>query len=1058
MDKVYEELEEAKDEIEKLKAECKRKAELSESLKKANNEQIAKFQEASLKIEKQAQEIDEKAEEISSVKQTFEDLRCCLTEKESIVKHLSAANDKLRVDLDEKFRKWEEEKQGLVLALEEANEKNFDQEQLICACKEEIEGLKGSLSALQKKCLEAEKRASGTKDSREHVLLSLEEESKKLEDQLKWKKEQFKHLEEAHEKMREQFKKSKKEWELEKSSLLEEISSLQTSLDSQTRISEDLQNRLQMCNQALAHEESRRRHVEAQLSEVQAKFENAFSEYQDEKSQLVFLTEQRDNEIASLRHTLGKKEAYNKELEYQTRKLEQDNQELMISVKELQEAQIREAPGSPSMAKLRSKLRYVEQMHKESAANLRAKEAELSSQLETVTQELVFCKSQLKSKDVTIQELRMEIEQMHEDSSAILRTTETGISQLEEVTRNLNNYRSELESKDAIIEELRKTLDQIRGDLNDNFKAKENEWKFQLEMMTMDQTEWKLQLEMMTIDLNKLQSELDSKDETIEDLKMELEDSRSLSLQLKLQNDEISEAQLKIANEKAEMDRIKKEKEQDMFFLKEQLEMKNAAIDRFKKDIEKEREKTATLLKRIESWDVVGQQQLLMQKEIERYEEMLMESSMCELFLKEHISKMEGVLKKKLTEVCDDLDRTNAELAEKICEGNEIEFELHIWKSIAERLKFDLEESYVMRKELEASLLAQVDVGETIKQEKANLCCELEEKDKKVKSLQHQIGLLQKKLKTREAVDDSAEVETAVLFESEKAKFLQIIREKDEILEQIQKEVEWLEQESLRREIEGFLLAKIGAERTIELEKEKLVQNVVEQKSQRVDHLMQLVKTLEDKFNSSLVTFSSQLAEKQAEINLVQEAWEKITAAEIMASLEIEEKKLMIVELEDDIRTVQQKLELQQKSMCVIKQQALEVEAKLEAKELEMRELSNQMKTKLKSSDALIEDLKSEKSNLLEDVTKLSTERENLLGFIGGVDDRISEFSSTDKQLMDMLEKIMLSCDNHSLGMDLNLEEEQSGGPVRKSVHSPTTLKKFESISDARSPFREINT
>ena len=691
----------------------------------------------------------------------------------------------------------------------------------------------------------------------------------------------------------------------------------------------------------------------------------------------------------------------------------------------------------------------LEQKDEDYSANLRAQEAEWDSQLEKVRSDLNKYRSQLESKDQRIKELKMKLEQKDEDYSANLMAKEAERdSQLEKIRSNLNKNRSELEGRDAMIKALRMELEQIQGDFVANFKAKEAEWKYQLEMMTGD--------------LNKYRSQLDTKDARMKELRMDLEECRSTSLQLKLQNEEISvmllllkdgiyNVQLKIANEKAQMDQSNKEKEQNISLLMQQLKDKNATIDRLRKDIGKERESAESLLRRVESLDVIGQQQLLMQKDLDRHEEMLMESSTRELFLREQILQLESVLKKKVREVCIDLNRTQTELAKKICEGNGIEFELYIWKSIAKCLKVDLEDSYEMRKELEASLLAQVDVGETIKQEKQHLQRVLEQKDDRLCNLQHQIEVLEQNLSTREAAAESTEMETAFLFESERANFLKNIREKDGILEQLQKEVGWLEQESLRRELEEFLLAKIEAERRVENEKE-----FIEKKNQRINDLMQLVESLEDKFNSSLISFSSQLTEKQAEINLVREAWEKITVAETMAALEIEEKKLMIVELEDDIQNVQQKLEQQQESMSVLKKQALQVEAKLEAKELEMENLSNQLNTKLKNSDALIEELKSDKRKLLEDVTKLTSERENLFRFAEGLGDRIGDFSTSDRELMDMLETIMLSCDNHSSRMDSNTKDENSDY-LRENVNSPVAMKKLEAVSDIRSPFREIN-
>jgi chromosome segregation ATPase len=1205
MDKVYEKLDEAKAEIEKLRAEYKSKAELCENLKKAHNEQLIKSKEASLKSEKQSQDLNEKAEEISVAKQMCEELKCSLNKKESVIRQLSAANDKLRVDCDEKSLKWEKENRDLVLALDQANEKIMDQEQNLRAYREEIEGLKGCLSVSQKKCLGADKRAKASKELRERddMLLNSEEEKMKLQDQLKWKKEQFAHLQEAHEKLRNQFKASKKDWEQERSTLLDEICSLQTRLDSQTRISEDLKKRLQMCNQALTHEESRRKYLEAQVSEFQKQSENAFAEYQDAKSLLECLTAQRDKEISALRHSLGTKETDYKEMEYQAAKLEQENQEFRISLRELQEAGIQESGASSSQAKLRNKLKSLEQMHRDSTVKLRAKEAELNSQIEKMAGDLNGCWSELENKDVAIKELRMELEGyqslamqlklQNEEISVMLLVLKLGISeaqlrlanekaemdvqdkereekvsllmkqlemnnaalsanrakeaglssQMEMMAGDLNDCRLGLEDKDTAIEELRMGLEgsqslamqlklqneeisvmllvlklgiyeaqlklaSERAEMDVHDKEREEHVSLLMKQLEMKnaalfakrdkEAELSSQTEKMAGDLKACQFELENKDAAIEELRMELEGCQSLAMQLKLQNEEISvmllvlklgiseaqsklaneriemdvhdkereekvsllmkqlemknsapsEAQLKLAKEKAELDVYAKEREDNVSLLMKQLEMKNAALLRAQKDTVGEREKAESL----------DGQRLLMQKELERYKDLLEESSRCQLRLKEQVLQMESSSKEKLGEVCEALERANAEYAEKICENNEIEFELQLWKSIAERLKCDLEENHAVRKELEASLLSQVDVGETIKQEKNSLIQMLEERDRRIDDLQQQIVFLDHKLGARETEAASfAGMETEMSFDPEKVSFFQTTREKDKVLEQFEKEVAWLEQESLRRELESAVLSQTVAERTFAHEKEKLIHQL-EDKNQRLHDLMQQVKSLEQEFNSSLVSFSSQLAKKQAEINLVHEAWERLTAAEILTVLEVEEKKLMIVELEDDISNMHQKLELQEQSFCHSRQQALEIEAELDAKQLEIKNLTTQMETKLRTSDALVNELKNEKRSLLEDAMKLLSDRENLLGFITGMGDGISEFSTANSQLMSDLSQMVQSFDNNDSGM-VSKEDEELFQSVKENwnIHSSPATKKCEVISDGRPPFRERN-
>ncbi|XP_007047787.2 PREDICTED: uncharacterized protein At4g38062 [Theobroma cacao] len=1174
MEKVYEELDEVKVENEKLRADFKSKAALCEHLKKIQNEQVMKIQEGSSKIEKQAQELLEKEEEISVVKQANEDLKSSLNEKESIIKQLTAANAKLRVERDEKNQNWEQENRRLVLALDEANEKNIDQEQKINVLKAEIEGLKAHLSVSQKKRSEAEKKAKNPKELRERddLLVKVEEGKRKVEDQLKWKKEQFKHLEEAHDKLRDQLKVSKKEWEQEKSTLLDEICSLQTRLDSQIRITGDLQNRLQMCNQALAHEETRRKYLEVEISEFKTRFENIFAECQDAKSQLDCLNSQRDNEVATLRHLLGTKESFYKEMEYRAGKLEQENQELMTSVRELREARFQEAGSSSSLSKLKNKLKSVEQMHKECSANLRAKEAEWNSQREEMTKKLNGYSSQLERKDAAFKVLEMELEGylssavqlklQNEEISVMLLLMKSGMSEAQlklanveaelglyekERVENLSILRQQLEIKNtalanaqrdiaeegertAILTRRVDTLEQLEDkhqlmqkELNRCKEMLEESSRCQLRLkeqalqvdndskgkirevcdaldvanselaeeqekvasllrkvesldiiegqrllMQKELERYKEKLEeasrcQIHLEKQALQMESESREklqevcDALEAAKSELteERERAASLMKRVESlDQIEEQWLQTQKELERYKDLLEETSRSQRQLEEQaVHMKNEYEEKLREvcdaletanfELAEERERTAYLKKRIESSDHLEEQWALRQKELDRYKEMFEESSKCQIQLEKQMSQIESDSERKLAEVCNALDKANSELVEKICERHEIEFESWIWKTIAERLKADLEESQELRKKLESSLLAQVEVGETIKQDLIRIT---EEKEGRIVNLQQQIVSLEQELKTRELEAVSSAEES----------ILQITREQDKILEDLQKEIGLLEEESLRREMEGAAFAHIGAERKFEHEKENLLR-LVEEKDQRIDGLMQAVRSMEEDFNSSLNSFSSELAEKQAQINLVHEAYEKIARAEILAKLEIEEKKLMIVELEDDIHIVQEKLLSQEKSLSDSKQLALNVEAELEAKRLQMKNLADQMEARLKTSEALVEEFKSEKTNLLEDIMKLSMERESLFGFIGGLGDKISEFSSEDAQLMGILGRIVQSFDNNTSGLKGGDELFDSLKENKNSpVPSPAT-KKPDSAIEERSPFRQLN-
>lgn len=867
MDRVCEELDEAKIEIEKLKAGYKSKAEQHENLKKVYVEHLNRLQEANLRLENKERELNEREEEISLLKQMCEEVQHNLAEKESTVKRMSAANDKLRTDFSTRSQKLDEENKSLALAVEEANLKCEDQQGKIKALKEENNNLKGLLDLSSKKCYEAEQRARAPKELRDRdgVICNLEEEVRKLEDGLKWKKEQFKHLEEAHEKLRHQYRTEKKEWESEKCTLLNKIVSLQESLDCQTRISEDLKKKLEMCNQALAHEEGRRKALEIQFSEFQMQFENVLTESDEVKLQLERVMDKRNEEVACLRHSLGIRDTDYKEVQLRASQLEMENRELLAILKELREAQIH--GGGNSSVKLKNRLRTAEQMHRDCSSNLQAKEVEWSAKVEKL-----MC--------------------------------------------DLNGCRSELASKENKLDKAEKELDHLES----------------LLMQSMVQNE----------------------------------ESYVMQLVLKLG---ISEAQTKMQGQIME---------ERASLLVKQLEIKNENLADAQREIIEEHEK--------------------MRAQLERHKEILEEAVL-----------MENAAEERIQEAYDALDRMNAELAEKICEANEAEFELQIWKSTAERLKIDLEESQCLRKEMEASLLAQAEVEDVMKREKANLALMLEERDGRIGRLEQKIVLIEHEMKTRASEENSNDI----IFED-------------------------MLKETLGRELESTLVAQMNAEKAFEHERKELVE-LIEAKDQRIKDLLHVMSSLEHKFNSSPLSFSSLIAEKQAEIVLFHEAWDRITAAEILAELEIEEKKMMVSELENEVNALISKLESQGESLWGLKRRAETVEAALDAKESEMKKLACEAEMRLQSSSELVDELKRERADLL-------GERDCLMGLVRRIEETIGECCDEDMMLMESLR----NC----------LKDNETSEPLKENSngHYFGVMKSYEITSNGRSPFREINS
>ncbi|KAL6209456.1 hypothetical protein ACLB2K_020398 [Fragaria x ananassa] len=549
MENVYKELDNVRAEMERLQAELRVEKGISETLKISHSEQLIKFQEAKQEVEKLDQQLNLKLEEIFQVRKVSETLQSCLHEKESSLRHLSSLHEKLRADRDLKLRKLEGENKELAYTFDEVSEKNKELEQNACASSREVEGLKRCLLTTEKKSFEAEQKAQAAKHLRwrDDVIMNLEEEKRNAQHQLKWKKEQFEHLEEAHKRLQDQIELDKQEWEKGKSALLENISLLQTSLDSKTRILEDVQKRLEMCNQALAHEESKRKFLEVQVSEFKSHYEDVFTQCQQERSKFESLSVCRDEEIAKLRISIGTRDASTKELETRIANLEQENQELYKSIKELQESQIRNA-GATKLTKLKNKLRGLEQEHSNCYRNSKAKESEWSSQIEKLKGDINGYNSELKGKEKKIQETQLElqrcnsmIEVLSEEISIILAIFKSEFmeafsaksdAQAEvvlcgEMDNKISVFTTQLEMKDCDLRKVLLELEQEHEQVELLMKrvrslelAEQRQNKMEEEKRDKTLEKVNLQLAEKICEIGQLEDELNSWKSTAESLKI----------------------------------------------------------------------------------------------------------------------------------------------------------------------------------------------------------------------------------------------------------------------------------------------------------------------------------------------------------------------------------------------------------------------------------------------------------------------------------------------------------------------------------------------------------
>ncbi|XP_021776268.1 uncharacterized protein At4g38062-like [Chenopodium quinoa] len=995
MDGVYKELEESKAELERLKEEYRVKAELSESLRRAHSDQQAKSQEAKLQIDKQAKELNDKSEELAELRQLYGEVKSKLHEVESSLKQVSSVNDKIRMDSGEKVQKLEGENRKLVSALEEATGRNDELEKKLCACSKEIEGLKALLSESHRKLSEAEEKAKAGRElmHREEVISKLEEQSMSVQDQLKWKKEQFQHLEEAHRRLQDLFQSSKKEWASEKSNMLDEMTALQFKLDSQTRITESLETQLRMCNQALAHEESRRKALDIQLSESKQRFENVLSEYEDVKEKFESLSTKRDEDIAVLRNSLGTKEILLKEMEYRTTHLEQENKELLGSLKELQEAQINKRKVDPSLNKIRNKLKDLEQVH---------------------------------------------------------------------------------------------------GNCSLALKEKEAEWTYKMEKLIEDTKRYEF--------------ELKRQGEQLEQLKMQLNDCHSAmevsgeetSILLLMMKSELSDAYSKLFKSEDQIKAFNREKGEKIAVSAQRLEMGDCSSAKAKARGVQAHEEIALMAEKLESIKLLEERSNFLECGLAEHKKKLEESSNCQLYLKEQVSQMEVALKNLSTA----LEKSNSELAAKISEATQTEMELQLWKSKAESFRTCLEQSQEAFKQMEKSLLEQVETEQCLKKENSAFQSKLKEEEQKIMDLQQKIDSLDQKLMQKEAATEAMKLEVVEAYKKGEH-YVKILKERDAIVENLQKEIEAVEEQSMRRESEAAKSARLEAEYKYELEKEALCKTITAERDAAVKYLQKEIEALEEQsvrresiaaesarlqakneyelekkelfrtiteekdeqirciqsFASSLqqdfmeldlCTFSQGI-ENMVKIVALQDALEK---SESHMKTEVKMKNDAIEGLKKEVSTLHGRILLQEESLLHSKQSAKELEAQLEFKKLDSEKLSNKLKEEQDKWKELMEELKQEKEVATTNVKRLSSERDNLLMYSEEICEQVGYFCSEDVKLEGMLRKLLQTSD-----LDGILTSVDDLDVISNRISDPVLIdmkKEVEATRD-RSPLREIN-
>ncbi|KAK3149685.1 hypothetical protein QOZ80_3AG0220910 [Eleusine coracana subsp. coracana] len=1096
MEEMRKELDDRRAEVEVLTADLRAKSDLADGLKRAAADQAAKLREARAEAERHAREAAARAEDAAAASEQFGQLTARLTEKEQALRQLCAAHEALKGTLRERTEGLEAGKRELLAALEESEAKGDEQEAALRARDGEVARLRGLLSEKERKCSDAEQRARAPREvmMRDDMLVKLEEEKAAVEGKLKWKAEQFRHLEEALKKVQDEFRAAKKEWGADRLTLVDRIGALETELDSKTRVAEDFRSRLEMCSQALAREEGRRKRVEAEMSELRHMYGNVVSEFEEARSTIESLTAKRDGEIAALRSTLAEKATMLKEMGYSKAHLEQENEDLRSSLKEYQEAQIGGADAVVSLKCLREKFRSLEQTHRSCTEKLRDKEAEWRMQMEKLGGDLDECLSKLDSRDILISELQNELlssnrflelqtveswevsvllavlqSKLH-DSCSYVDTIKLHMRQrCENLEKEIASSRKQLEDKNCIVVQLQAEQKQ-QSEIIAKLHGRIEELEFmeqEHENMQIQLKEYKEMLENRSRDVNCLKDEASGKE-------------RSLQEELTKALGALHEANCALSDQKNELSQLEINLHQQQQAIKH--------LEKLKDDVESE-------LK------VYMDDNCILKRDLDAA---LAAKMQADELLREEKVKLLGAL-----------GEANCDLADRKSELTQLEIILHQQKQDFENLeklkvgmetelKGYMDDNCALRRDLDAALVANVEAEELLKEEKLKLIgalnvanSALSEKkselshleisyEQQKKAVQHLDKLkIDMETELKICMDEkcvlkrdldvalTAKLEAESSHTEEKDKLCGIIDKNEMLIDEFQQYISILEEENMGHKLDFGSLIK--------LEYEKFVQEVNSKYSEITEVYNSKLLELERRLGSIEQNFSCReqeimgmfdqeeadwyalIADKEIAIRDIQQTVESVqldvnqllyAATAKVAEVQLEVKQLYgFAETLNSLYVIQEHDSVFKDmliSECETELDTLHANLVLEKEQSgNLKNLLEQLKTE--TTTEMLQKAK-EHQDVIARSSLVLQERNELVHELTGLTNSIGEVIHQDKDLLLNLEQIMKKVDDRD-----HCNDSPSSEKINARSSAPWVRNKSGHLADRRLPLKENN-
>lgn len=245
---------------------------------------------------------------------------------------------------------------------------------------------------------------------REEHLLMLEEGHSELQGKSKWRNEQFQSLEEAHSIIRTEFQESQRIWESERDSMVGEIDTLRENLQSKGKLIHDLQCRLEMLQQALAHEQSHRKVLELELVEARTGMGEAAADLERMHSVIENLKRETGEEIVLLKNNVSVKDRQIREMEIRQKEIEQEHEELQSMQLEFENFKRLNGELQQALGLKDKQILLLEEARINDVGVAQARGLEWEEEKNLLIQSLTEAEASLSSKEARLKELSNELD------------------------------------------------------------------------------------------------------------------------------------------------------------------------------------------------------------------------------------------------------------------------------------------------------------------------------------------------------------------------------------------------------------------------------------------------------------------------------------------------------------------------------------------------------------------------------------------------------------------------------------------------------------------------